>query len=124
MLKKLEIQNKSRIYPIVLLNPKTGIFELKGRSLPEDADKFYNLIIDWLLKYVKNPSKETLFIFKLDYYNSASARKITDILLILSKINRKVSVKWYYEEDDDVMIENGQDFELITKIPFEFIEFK
>jgi len=33
-----------------------------------------------------------------------------------------VKVKWYYEEDDEDMLEAGEDYEAIIDLPFEMIE--
>jgi len=33
-----------------------------------------------------------------------------------------VSVKWYYEEDDEDMLEAGEDYEAIIDLSFEMIE--
>ncbi len=121
MLQKLEIKRKSKIYPQINFNPQEGIFEILGRSLPENATNFYDSVIDWVEEYAKEPNNKTVFTFKLDYYNSASARKITDIFIIVSKI-RNVKILWYYMKDDEVMRENGEDFESIVNIPIEFIE--
>jgi len=121
MLEKLEIKRKSKIYPQIIFNPKEGIFEIIGRSLPENATNFYDSIIDWLEEYSQNPNVKTEFSFKLDYYNSASARKITEILITISKI-KNIKILWYYMKDDEVMKENGEDFESIINIPIKFIE--
>ena len=33
-----------------------------------------------------------------------------------------MEVKWYYEEDDEEMLEAGEDYEAIIDLPFEMIE--
>ena len=33
-----------------------------------------------------------------------------------------MEVKWYYEEDDEDMLEAGEDYEAIIDLPFEMIE--
>ena len=42
------------------------------------------------------------------------------------KLNHKEEfiplVKWYYEEDDEDMLEAGEDYEAIIDLPFEMIE--
>lgn len=124
MLEKF-IFNSKKIYPSIILDKEKGIFEISGRSLPEDADNFYNEIIEWIQKYVEEPNDKTEFVFKLDYYNSSTARKISDILILLEKIlktNKEIKIYWYFQEGDEVMKESGEDFELIMEIPFEFIE--
>ena len=124
MLKKFIFQSK-KIYPSIILDKEKGIFEISGRSLPEDADNFYTEIIEWIQEYIKEPNENTEFVFKLDYYNSSTARKISDILVLLEKIlesEKKIQIHWYYQEGDEVMKESGEDFELIMNIPFEFKE--
>jgi hypothetical protein len=34
----------------------------------------------------------------------------------------EISVKWHYEEDDEDMLEAGEDYEAIIDLPFEMIE--
>lgn len=123
MLENLNIKARN-IYPAVILDKEKNIFELSGRSLPEDVDAFYIPIVNWLQKYIENPNDYTEFVFKFDYYNSSTARKIIDILLLLEQIltkfpEKKVKVIWYYEDGDEVMMDNGEDFQNVIKIPFE-----
>ena len=33
-----------------------------------------------------------------------------------------ITVKWHYEEDDEDMLEAGEDYEAIIDLPFEMIE--
>ena len=117
------IFNSKKIYPTIHLDKQKNFFKISGRSLPEDADTFYNKIIAWVQEYIKEPNPKTEFIFQLDYYNSSTARKLSDILIVLEQINlqgKEIKILWYYNEDDDVMKENGEDFNLIINIPFEF----
>ena len=67
--------------PEVILDKENGRFEFGGKSLPEDVKEFYSPILIWLENYVKDPNDETHVKFKFDYFNSASAKQILDILL-------------------------------------------
>jgi hypothetical protein len=123
MLESVNIRGRN-IYPAVRLDKEKNIFELSGRSLPEDVDAFYIPIIDWVQKYIEQPNDYTEFVFRFDYYNSSTARKIIDILLLVEQISnnfpdKKVKIVWYYEEGDEVMRDNGEDFQNVIKIPFE-----
>jgi len=126
MLENMFIRGRN-IYPQVVFNKDENIFEISGRSLPEDVDAFYIPVTSWLNSYVQNPNNHTEFVFKFDYYNSSTARKIVDILLILEKINlnfsdKTVKVLWHYDDGDEVMFDNGEDFQTVIKIPFEIIK--
>jgi len=40
----------------------------------------------------------------------------------IQKVNQGVTVNWFYDEDDEDMLEAGQDYESIIRIPFKMIE--
>ena len=105
--------------PKIILDSKNGIFEISGRSLPEDTAEFYSPVLDWIGGYSQNPNGQTVFTFKLEYFNTASSKLILDILTKLEDIDN-VSVAWYFSEDDEDMEEAGQEFAELVDIPFEF----
>jgi hypothetical protein len=108
--------------PFINFDPNTGLFEMSGRSLPEDASKFYDSVHEWVREYVDNASSSTTVKMKLDYFNSASARKIVEILFILEDLLEKdnqVNVIWYYDEEDEVMEARGEEVKSVVELPFE-----
>ena len=105
--------------PSVLLNKEKGIFEIKGRSLPEDTVDFYRPIIDWILEYRSNPNPVTEFVFKLDYMNTSSSKLVQDMLHTLEMIPG-TKIVWYYMEDDEDMEDMGHEYSELTTVPFEF----
>ena len=112
--------------PKVLFDPDNNIFEISGRSLPEDVITFYQPVIDWLDDYKLVPNKKTEFVFKYIYFNTATSKLIQDILLRLEQIQETgndVKVIWYYEEDDEDMYDLGEEFKENVDIPFEIVEY-
>jgi hypothetical protein len=110
--------------PKVVLDKEKNIFELSGKSLPEDVIKFYEPIYQWLKEYVASPNDETIMKLKIDYFNSASHKAINYMLEILSdieKTGKKVSVKWHYLTEDEDMLETGHDFAELTGLHFDYI---
>lgn len=120
--------------PKVIFDPENHIFEMEGNSRPENVRDFYYPIIDTLKKYFENIdeknlsdgfNKETMkFNFKLDYFNSSSAKFIADILVIVKKaIDKGLDIKiyWYFDESDEDMKEVGEDFSDMISHPFNFI---
>jgi hypothetical protein len=108
--------------PGILLDKKNGIFEISGRSLPEDSAEFFDPVLNWLKEYAKQPNETTKFVFKMEYSNTASSKFIHEILMALQKI-KGVKVVWSYHEDDEDMEEAGQEFSEQIDIPFEFETF-
>ena len=109
--------------PKVFLDKEKGVFQIIGRSVPEDARKFYDPIIDWLEEYVTKPNRNTIFHFELDYFNTASSMMILAIILKLKLIHgsegKEVLVKWNFDDED--MKDAGINFEEASGIPFEHI---
>jgi hypothetical protein len=105
--------------PHIHFDKKNGIFEISGRSLPEDSLEFFLPIIDWVRCYSENPNPQTNFIFKLDYFNTASSKFFQDILSILESVDG-VTIHWYtYEGDEDVEM-SGEEYAELVEIPFIF----
>jgi hypothetical protein len=108
--------------PSVTLDTGSQLFEISGRSLPEDVAAFYNPVLDWLDNYSANPLAKTVFNFKLTYFNTASSKMILDVMMKLESLHeggKEVLVKWYYPEDDEDMKEAGAEYADIVDIPFE-----
>ena len=112
--------------PKVLFDPENEIFEISGRSLPEDVVSFYQPLIDWLEEYKDSPNDYTEFVFKYVYFNTATSKLIQDILIKLEEINdagHKIRVLWFYEEEDEDMLDLGEEFSENMNIPFDIISY-
>lgn len=105
--------------PKIILDKKNGIFEISGRSLPEDSTEFYRPVLEWIQAYTAEPNPSTEFVFKLEYFNTASSKVILDVLSGLEGI-RGMKIIWYFHEDDEDMEEAGEEFSELVEIPFEF----
>ena len=105
--------------PKIILDKTNKIFEISGRSLPEDSAEFYQPVLEWLAEYAKDPLPETIFDFRLEYFNTASSKLILDVLSDLEDIEG-MSIEWYYDEDDEDMQEAGEEFSELVEIPFEY----
>ncbi|MFW5819655.1 MAG: DUF1987 domain-containing protein [Bacteroidota bacterium] len=111
--------------PTIKFDADEGIMEIKGRSIPENSIDFYKPMVDWLDEYAKNPKEKTIVNIQLEYFNTSSSKCILDVFKKLEAINRgksNVIVNWYYEEDDEDMLEAGEDYESIIRVPFKMIE--
>ena len=104
--------------PSITLNKDSGVFEISGRSLPEDSPEFYRPVLEWIEDYKKDPNSETNFAFKLEYANTASSKLIQVVLKALEDL-KGVTAIWYYEKDDEDMEEMGNEFSGLADIRFE-----
>ncbi len=111
--------------PTVRFDSEDGLIEVKGRSIPENSIEFYKPLVDWLEEYASIPQKITEVNIQLEYFNTSSSKCILDVFKKLENVykgHNKVQINWYYEEDDEDMLEAGEDYQSILKIPFKMIE--
>lgn len=109
--------------PLMQFNGESGYFEISGRSIPENSIEFYRPVLEWVEEYVKSPKEETTLCVKLEYFNTSSSKCLVELFRKLESIidQSKVKVEWHYEEEDEDMLESGQDFQHILKIPMVLI---
>lgn len=106
--------------PKVILDKEKNIFEISGKSLPENVLMFYTPIFNWLNEYIKSPNPETVLILNITYHNTSTAKAILNILRILYKLietDKSVEIHWYCKENDEDAIEEGEDFAELAQIP-------
>lgn len=100
-----------------------GNLKMEGRSLPEDVEKVYAPIINWIIGL----KAETVnFDINLEYFNSASSKKIMEILKYLDANNsiKQFNINWHYEEGDDDSVEIAQIYEeSLLRVKFKYIEY-
>ena len=93
--------------PEVDFNQQTGDLILDGRSIPENASKLYEPLLDWIGEYVKSPKLTTNLRLKLEYFNTASSIWLAKMVNTLSKIDKQDSVLivhlYFDAEDFDTM---------------------
>jgi len=112
--------------PEIDFNHETGLLQISGVSVPENAIEFYQPILQWLRDYAKNPQDQTIVTFKLTYLNTSSLQYLYDILVELSRVTvppYKVIINWYHLPDDLDMKETGEDFKDAVDFDFNILTF-
>jgi hypothetical protein len=112
--------------PTIKFDPKSGVLEVKGRSIPENSIEFYKPLVDSLETYSTSPLKETVVNIQLEYFNTSSSKCILDVFKKLEGIHKgggsSIIINWHYESDDEDMLEAGEDYQAIISVPFKMIE--
>ncbi len=103
-----------------------GDLSIKGRSIPEDAGKFFDPLCNWLSEYSANPSKNTTLNVFLEYFNSGSAKSLLQVIKLVANLRlnplNQVVINWYYETGDDDILERGQYYSSILNFDFNYFE--
>lgn len=119
------IVSGSQTIPKVYFDGNKGVFSISGRSLPEQAHKLFNPILEWMDLYAQNAKPVTTFNITLEYINSSSNKYLLLVMKKLEKLNNpsnEVVVNWYYETNDEDAKESGEEYRDLLKIPVNILE--
>lgn len=125
------------ITPGIIFDPNTNFYEITGESRPESVREFYQPVLDWLENYATELKSENtqeekpsgiVINFKLEYFNSSSAKYFLDIIksLISNFYSMGIDIKvhWHFEEGDEDMQEAGEELSHMVKFPFKYLPVK
>ena len=105
---ELKIEEKHNT-PEIDFNSVSGELVLKGKSIPENATRFYQPIIDWVKEYTMEAAEQTNLHINLIYFNTSSAIWISKLIKILSTINNReklLFIHLYFDiEEFDEMVD-------------------
>ncbi len=111
--------------PSVLFDPKKGLIELKGKSIPENSFEFYEPLYDWLRDYSENPQSETKVELAMEYFNTSSSKEFMKFFRKLEELHNTgkttMNIKWYHEIDDEEMMEMGESLRKEVDIPIDIV---
>lgn len=122
-MEKLILEETSKT-PFVSFDPDRGLFEIKGKSIPENSISFYTPILNYLEGYSAQPADRTVLSVKLEFFNTSSSNRIHMLFKKFEKLylgNREVLIKWFCENSDENMFDAGADFKAILQVPFEIV---
>jgi SiaC family regulatory phosphoprotein len=108
----------------VNFDPDTKIFALEGRSLPENTIDFFNPIFSYVKRYIHETKGEVNLNCRIVYFNSGSSKRLNELFQMFEDYSQqggKVIVNWYYEEDDEDQMEEGEEFAEDFEIEFNII---
>jgi hypothetical protein len=73
--------------PQIELNPLTGDFVISGKSIPENAAKVYEPILNWMAEYILHARPTTNIKLNLEYFNTSSSLWLAKIFKVLVRIS-------------------------------------
>lgn len=116
---------ETRCTPEIRFNSALNEWTISGKSYPRDVSDVYDVIKNWIDDIEINQVSQCSFHFKLEYFNTVTSQVLINMLLKLkekrTKNNMQVNVKWYYESDDEDMLETGESMMKAVSLPFEMV---
>ena len=110
--------------PEVIVDFDKGLIEINGKSLPEDSVLFYIPVEKAVNEYLSNPCKATTVNLRMEYLNSSSQKRILEILSLLEVLvekDLKLTINWFYNQEDEDILEEGKDLAKMLKLPINIV---
>jgi len=104
---------KTKTTPYILIDEEKGYMCFEGESYLEDIVSFFQEINEWLKEYLASDFAAFTFDCALEYFNSSTTKQIYNMLRLMdgAAAGKKVTVNWIVaNEDDDMLIESGEDY--------------
>lgn len=98
--------------PYIKLDKEFCKLTIMGKSYPEDASLFYIPLVEEIETCKKDLSKSKITIkIALEIMNSVSTKYLLQIIKEIYESAKETEINWYYEADDECMLEEGSYFE-------------
>ena len=114
---------KTKSTPEVRFDPQNNKLVIDGQSYPENAFKFYEPIFTWLEEYLQDARQGVVleFYYYMPYINTSSSKCIMMLLEKLENAHKRgqaVSVRWYYDAENEMALECAEEFKEDLTLPF------
>lgn len=109
---RLTIQG-TKSSPSLDFDPESGTFQIRGESYPENCQRFYGPMFDWLQEYLRQATRRVVLNMEILYFNSSTSKTFMDLFDLLDQEaarGRDVEVNWRFRAENDMAQECGEEF--------------
>jgi len=118
-------KEKTASTPFVLIDEEKGYMRMEGRCFHEKAADFFMDINEWLDSWLLSDFGSFTFDCAMEYFNSSTTKLLHNMFLKMDKrvcAEKKIIVNWITTEDNEIMVECGEDFrEDVSNLEFNIV---
>jgi hypothetical protein len=111
--------------PQIKVKERLKKVEISGQSRMADPAEFYQKLQVQLENYFVDFKRTLILDIRFEYINSGSSKWLYLLLKHMQQIAEKdglIEINWYYEDDDEVILEAGEVLQSLLKIPLHMKE--
>lgn len=117
-------KEKTGSTPYVLIDEENKCMKFEGESFHENVIEFFKDVNNWLDNFLDTDFDAFTFDCNLKYFNSSTAKLLLNMLLDMDDSDnaQNIVVNWITTENNDIIIECGEDFrEEMNNLKFNLI---
>lgn len=110
--------------PAVSFSAETGLLEIRGESYPENSFAFFEPLTGWIAAFLGEGDAPVRLDVHLSYMNTSSIKAMVDMLDLLEQAHRsgrRVTVRWYHDEENLRALDMAEEFKEDLTLPFEIV---
>ena len=107
--------------PSIMTDFREGTVEMRGDSYPENSFELFSPAMRWIEEYLAQAGRPLTLNLHLLYLNTSSVKAMMDIFDILEEAHQaggRVTVNWYYDEQNERVAELAEEFKEDCSFPF------
>ena len=108
-------------YPELKIKERLKKIEITGFSRMTNSQEYYEDLLQKLEAHFYNFRQTLIIDFHFEYINTSSMKWLFSLVSSLEELSEKkgiIEINWYYEDDDETILETGEIIKSILKIPF------
>ncbi|WP_109829494.1 DUF1987 domain-containing protein [Reichenbachiella versicolor] len=109
--------------PMVEFNPEEGYLDITGVSTPDDPLSFYGHVFSQLHKFEKYKNEVITINFALKNMTGSTTYIyiLVKKLISLANANRQIVFNWFYEKNNEKILDAGKEISQHYNHPFKFV---
>lgn len=111
--------------PSIATSESAGTLQMRGDSYPENSFEFFAPVLEWIRHYLTEKQTPLRLELRLLYLNTSSVKVMMDIFDMLEDVHatgRDVTVRWYYDRDNERIAELAEEFKEDCTFPFDIVQ--
>ncbi|CDZ95715.1 MULTISPECIES: biofilm regulation phosphoprotein SiaC [Pseudomonadaceae] len=114
----------SQSTPAIQSDWAAGSISMQGDSYPENSFELFHPVFDWIERFLAEAERPLSLELRLLYLNTSSIKAMMEIFDLLEGAHQQgknVAVNWYYDRQNERVVELAEEFKEDCTFPFSIL---
>lgn len=114
----------SQSTPAIQTDWAAGSISMQGDSYPENSYELFHQVFEWIEGFLATAERPFSLDLRLLYLNTSSIKAMMEIFDLLEAAHQQgkaVAVNWYYDRENERVVELAEEFKEDCTFPFSIL---
>lgn len=110
--------------PAIQTDWAAGSISMQGDSYPENSYELFHQVFEWIEGFLATAERPFSLDLRLLYLNTSSIKAMMEIFDLLEAAHQQgkaVAVNWYYDRENERVVELAEEFKEDCTFPFSIL---